>query len=79
MQQEIKQRIHLLVDSIDDEMKLQLLMEDVQAYITETGESEDDLTNEETDEINESIAQIDGGESVSWEDLKQTMKEWREA
>ena len=75
MQDELKQRIHRLVDDIQDEIKLQLLMEDVQNYIRETGESEDDLANEEIDTIDEAAAEFDRGEYVSGEDLKKAAKE----
>lgn len=70
MQDELKQQIHMLVDSIPDETKLQLLMEDVQNYITETGE--DDLTNEEIDDIDEANAELHRGYYVSGEDLNKT-------
>ena len=76
MKEELKQQLHALVDSIDDAAKLQMLMEDAEAYLADT-EEEDDMTKEETAELDKAIAEAERGETISWEELKSKMEEWR--
>lgn len=78
MKEELKQQLHALVDSIDDEAKLQLLMEDAEAYLADTEEGEDDLTDEEWAQIEQAEQEIERGEYITWEEMKEKLQAWRE-
>jgi hypothetical protein len=50
MQEDLKRQLHTLVDSIEDKAKLQLLIQDAEAYLTGV-EEEDDLSDEDAEGI----------------------------
>ncbi len=78
MKEELKQQLHALVDSIDDEAKLQMLMEDAEAYLADTEEEEDDLTEEEWKQIQQAEDEIERGEYITWEEMKEKLQAWKE-
>src|SRR5687768_8006394 len=83
--EELKKKLHELIDSIDDEHTLNVLNEDVVPYVIENrtkeaDEAEDDLTEEELKELDEAIEEVDRGETISFEsfdEFKKNMEEWR--
>ena len=80
-QEELKKKLHELIDSIDDEQTLSVLNEDVVPYVIEnrTKESddiEDYLTDEQLKDLDEAIAEADRGETISYEEFKKNMDEW---
>ena len=77
MKEELKQQLHALVDSIDDTAKLQMLMEDAEAYLADTDE-EDDLTEEEWAELQQAEERINSGEYDTLEDTFKLLQEWKE-
>ncbi|HEY8894760.1 MAG TPA: hypothetical protein VIM79_08085 [Niastella sp.] len=81
-QEELKKKLHDLIDSIEDEHTLSVLHEDIVPYVIENrtkeaDEVEDDLTDEDLKELDEAIEEIDRGETISFEEFKKNMEEWR--
>jgi hypothetical protein len=83
--EELKKKLHELIDSIEDEHTLSVLNEDIVPYVIENrtkeaDEAEDDLTEEQLKELDEAIAEVDRGETISFEsfeEFKKNMEEWR--
>ncbi len=79
--QELKDELHQLIDSIDDEETLNVLNEDVVPYIIENRskeqDGEDELTPAQEKELDEAIRQADAGETVSWEEFLKETERWR--
>jgi predicted transcriptional regulator len=80
--EELKKKLHELIDSIEDEHTLSVLNEDIVPYVIEnrteeTHDIEDDLTEEQLKDLDESIAEADRGETISYEEFKKNMEEWR--
>jgi len=76
----LRKQLHKLIDSIDDEHVLNVLSEDIIPYVIKnrTKEAnEDDLTEEQEKELEEAIKEADRGETVSYEEFKETMDRWR--
>ena len=81
-QEELKKKLHELIDSIDDEHTLNVLNEDIVPYVIENrtkeaDEAEDDPTDEELKELDEAIEEVERGETISFEEFKKNMDEWR--
>ena len=81
-QEELKKKLHELIDSIDDEHILNVLNEEVVPYVIENrkkelDEEDDDLTEEQLKELDEAIAEVDRGETITYEEFKKNMEEWR--
>ena len=81
-QEELKKKLHELIDSIEDEHTLNVLHEDIVPYVIENrtkeaDDIEDDLTEEDLKELDEAIEEIDRGETISFEEFKKNMEEWR--
>jgi hypothetical protein len=80
--EELKKKLHELIDNIDDEHTLSVLNDDVVPYVIENrtkeaNDIEDDLTEEELKELDEAIEEADRGETISFEEFKKNMEEWR--
>ena len=78
--QQVKEELHKLIDSIEDEETLNVLNEDVVPYVIEKRNKEQDgeeeLTKEQEEELDEAIRQADAGEVISWEELLKETKRW---
>ena len=78
--QEIKDELHKLIDSIEDEDTLNVLNDDVVPYLIENRSKEedaaDDLTVAQEKELDESIREADAGEVVSWDEFLKETKRW---
>lgn len=76
MKAELKTELHKLIDEIEDEEALNILREDAAVY---AGKKDilDDLTEEELRELDESIAEADRGEVVTYEEFQKHMEEWK--
>ena len=81
--EELKKKLHELIDSIEDEHILKVLNEDVIAYMITTldgdtnedeDDIEDDLTEEQLKDLDESIAEADRGETITLEEFKKIWK-----
>ncbi len=77
--QQLKEELHNLIDSIDDEHVLNVLNEEVVPYIVQnrSTQTEDDLTTAQQQELEEAITEADRGETVSFEEFKASMDKWR--
>jgi hypothetical protein len=80
--EELKQKLYKLIDSIDDEHVLNVLNEDIVPYVIENrakepDKAEDALTEEQLKELDEAIAEVDKGETITYEEFKKNMDEWR--
>ncbi|MFM9839326.1 MAG: hypothetical protein ACKVOQ_13745 [Cyclobacteriaceae bacterium] len=76
MDNEVKSKIYQLVDSIGDEGVLQQVMEDVAFYASKKNEL-DSLTPEQLTELDAAIKEADSGETITWDEFKKEMNEWR--
>ncbi|HEX6426081.1 MAG TPA: hypothetical protein VF008_00295 [Niastella sp.] len=83
---ELKKKLHGLIDGIDDEHVLNVLNEDVIAYMISTmnedtnedeDDFEDDLTEEQLKELDEAIKEVDEGKTISNEEFKLRMSRLR--
>jgi predicted transcriptional regulator len=80
-QEELKKKLHELIDSIEDEHTLSMLNEDVVPYVIENrtkelDDIEDNLTDEQLKDLDEAIAEADRGETISYEEFKKNMDQW---
>lgn len=80
-QEELKKKLHELIDSIDDEHTLSVLHEDVVPYVIENrtkeaDEEDDDLTEEELQQLDKAIKEADRGETISDEEFRKRMARW---
>ena len=76
MNEDIKNKIHDLIDSIDDEITLNCVMEDVH-YYAKTSDIIDDLSVTQKKELNEAIKETDNNETINWIDFKNELNEWK--
>jgi Arc/MetJ family transcription regulator len=76
MPSEVKSKIYQLVDSIGDEEVLQQVMEDVAFYASKK-DAVDLLTPEQLAELDATILEVDSGETITWNEFKKDMNEWR--
>lgn len=74
---QLKEELHQLIDSIDDEQVLQIFNEDIVPYVAQ--KDEESLTTQQQQELEEAIAAADNGETVSFDDFKASMDKWRTA
>lgn len=77
---QLKEELHQLIDSIDDEHVLQTLSEDIVPYVAQKHVQEmdiDQLTIQQQQELDEAIAEADRGETVSFDQFKASMDKWR--
>ena len=75
MDNELKAKIHQLVDSIEDQSVLEMIMEEI-AYYAGHKEILDELDDEQQKELNKAILEADDDEAIDWEDFKKQMSEW---
>ncbi len=76
MPQAVKTKIYRIIGGIEDETVLNQIMEDVSFYASET-DIVDELNNEQVKELDEAIKQADNGESISLDQFKKEIDEWR--
>jgi hypothetical protein len=77
--EELKQKLYKLIDSIEDEHVLNVLNEDVVPYVIENRTKEkvdDDLTEEQSKQLEEAIKEAEEGKTMSMEEFKQRMSKW---
>src|SRR6188768_12694 len=74
--EELKQKIHRLVDEIEDEKILNMLYEDAVEYKT-SSDVEDELTDEQWAEIEEGLRQVENGEFMTQEEMLEKFRQWR--
>jgi hypothetical protein len=84
-QEELKKKLHELIDSIEDEHTLSVLHEDIVPYVienrskeadAEADEAEDNLTEEQLKQLEKAIKEADEGKTMSYEEFKKRMSQW---
>jgi len=76
--QDLKNKLHEIVDSIEDEQVLNILMEDAVMYQTRQAEEvdADGLTASQWAEIEQSRQQIKNGNYKTYEEVKAHFDKW---
>ena len=74
---QLKEELHQLIDSIDDEQVLQTLNEDLVPYVAQKDAAS--LTTQQQQELEEAIAAADNGDTISFDEFKAGMDKWRTA
>lgn len=72
---EIKQNIHSLVETMENENILMQVKEMLES-ISDDAVSFDNLSKEEQSSIQKGIEQLDKGEKMDYEDIKKNFPEW---
>jgi hypothetical protein len=72
----VKSKIYQLLDGIEDETVLNQVMEDVAFYATKK-DIVDELDAEQLKELDKAIEEVGNKETISWNDFKKEMNEWR--
>lgn len=76
MSNNVKSKIYQMLDEIEDENVLNQLMEDVAFYATKK-DIVDDLSPAQKKELDKAIQEADNKETISWDEFKKEMGEWR--
>jgi len=76
MSKAVKTKIYQLLDGIEDEDVLNQVMEDVAFYATKK-DIVDQLAPGQLKELDKAIEEADNKETISWNDFKKEMKEWK--
>ncbi len=71
----IKEKIHKLIEEIEDEVALQMLYDNAVEYTTQE-ETDEELSEEQWASIQRGLKQIEDGETSSHEDVVQRISEW---
>ena len=74
--EEIKQKIHQLVDEMEDETALQMLYEEAVEYKTASSTDEDELTAEQWGLIEKAKEEIKKGEYHTYDEVKEHFAKW---
>ena len=78
--EQLKKKLHELIDSIDDQDVLNILTEDVVPYIIKNRgietEEEDDLTRDQQKKLETAIEEADRGETITEVEFKEAMARW---
>ena len=76
MSKDVKDKINKLLNEIEDEAVLNQLMEDVAFYASKK-DIVDQLLPGQLKELDKAIEEADGKETITWDDFKKEMKEWK--
>jgi hypothetical protein len=76
MSKVIKTKIYQLLEDIEDEAVLNQLMEDV-AFYAKKKDVIDELNAGQLKELDKAITEADKNETISWDQFKKEMKEWK--
>ncbi len=69
MSKEVKTKIHLLLDGIEDEVVLNQVMEEVAFYATKK-DIIDDLNTDQLNELDKAMEEADKKETIPYDDFK---------
>jgi F420-0:gamma-glutamyl ligase len=77
--EKLKKELHELIENMEDEEMLSMVKEDIVAYQKAETEFDDlsDLTPEERAELEESINEDPDKDTISHEEFKKNIEEWR--
>jgi len=76
MSKEVKSKIQQMVEGIEDEAVLNQVMEDVAFYASKK-DIVDELNPGQVKELEEAIKEADNKETISLDEFKKDMDEWR--
>ena len=76
MSNAVKSKIYQLLEGIEDKTVLKQVMEEVAFYATKKDIVEE-LDAKQLKELDKAIAEVDNKETISWNDFKKEMNEWR--
>ena len=76
MSEDVKTKIHQMIDTITDQSVLQMVAEDIQ-YYADNKDVVDELNAEQRRELDDAISETDNNETTSWNDFKKEMNEWK--
>ena len=76
MSEDVKTKIHQMIDTITNESVLQMVSEDI-TYYAQEADIIDELSDSQLEELNKAIFEADNNETVSWDDFKTEMEEWK--
>ena len=76
MNKAVKAKIYQMPEGIEDESVLNQVMEEVAFYATKK-DVVDELNTEQLNELDRVIAEADNKETITWDDFKKEMNEWR--
>lgn len=76
MSKTVKSKIYKLLDGIEDEAVLNQVMEEVAFYATKK-DIVDQLAPGQLNELDKAIEEADNKETISWDDFKKEMTEWK--
>ena len=76
MNKAVKAKIYQMPEGIEDESVLNQVMEDVTFYATKK-DVVDELNTDQLNELDKAIAEADNKETITWDDFKKEMNEWR--
>lgn len=76
MSEDVKNRIHEMIDTITDQSVLQMVAEDIQ-YYAGNKDIVDELDAEQLRELDNAIREADNNETTSWDEFKKEMAEWK--
>ena len=77
--QEMKSRIHQLVDQIDNEPALERLLNDANFFASDASEAPatlDDLTHSQRERLEQAIQQHQEGKTISHQEMKERHSQW---
>jgi len=75
--EELKQKLHRLIDEMDDEQALNMLYEDAVEYKSSSDVEGDELTEEQWAEVQEAMKQVANGEFTTHEEMLEKIRQWR--
>ena len=76
MSESIRTKINQLLNGINDETVLTQVMEDVTFYASKK-DITDDLNPEQRNDLRVALNEADNNQTISWDDFKKELNEWR--
>lgn len=77
--EELKKKLHALIDSIDDEETLNVLHDEIAPYVVDQEletDMHDELTPEQEKQLEAAIKEADEGKVISLEEFLSRMAKW---
>ena len=72
----LKKQLHSYIDMIDDETQLQILHETAENYVTKQADILDFLTQDQLEQLEESLKQADENKLIPHEEVMKLSKQW---
>jgi len=76
MNKSVKSKIYQLLEGIEDETVLNQVMEEIAFYATKK-DILDELNAKQLKELDKAINEVDNKKTISWDDFKKEMNEWK--